>query len=120
MENIKFVTDILFHSRHRADMTQAGNFLLCPMCNGNVAKFCCEANGLRVEIINKKEGTVDRTLFPFANYFAKKKCSEGAPPWDQHIENGQWYFAQYPRCLPTASDFKKLSAAVDDYLDIME
>ncbi len=120
MENIKFVTDILLHSRRRASMTPAGNFLLCPMSNGNVAKICCETNGIRVEIINKKEGTVDRTLFPFTNYFSKKKTSDNAPLWDQHIENGKWYFAQYPRCLPTALDFKNLASAVDDYLTIME
>ena len=120
MEHITFVLEILRHSRRRNAMTQAGNFMLCPMSNGNVAKLCCESNGLRAEIVNKKEGCVDRTLFPFANYFEKKRCSPGAPLWDQHIENGKWYFSQYSHCLPTTSDFKKLTAAVDDYLSIME
>lgn len=120
MEHIKFVTDIMLHSRLRSAMTPAGNFLLYPMKNGNVAKLCCESNGLRAEIVNKNEGTVDRTLFPFANYFKQKQCSPGAPLWDQHIENGKWYFAQYPRCLPTNADYHKLAYAVDAYLEIME
>ena len=119
MENIKFVRDCMVFS-DRVKKLFAGNYIMFPMKNGNVAKACCEANGVRVEIINKNEGVVDRTLFPFANYFTKKKCSPGAPAWDQHIENGRWYFDNYPHCRPTNQDYMAISAAVDEYIAVME
>lgn len=120
MENIKFISWCMEKSVHSDDFTIAGNYLVAPMNNGNVAKLCCESNGVRAEILNKKEGTVDRTLFPFANYFSMKRCSPGAPLWHQHIENGKWYFSQYSHCLPTPDDYKRIADAVDAYLDIMD
>lgn len=118
MENIKFIRSVMEYSSLTG--TELGNFFIVPMQNGNVAKCCCEANGVRVEIVNKKEGVVDRTIFPFANYFTQKKCSPNAPMWDQHIENGKWYFQQYAHCLPTPQDFRQLACAVDTYIRMMD
>lgn len=119
MENIKFIRACTVYSNREHYMT-AGNFILFPMKNGNIAKTCCESNGVLVEIVNKKEGVVDRVLFPFANYFRKKQCSSNAPMWDQHIENGEWYFSQYKHCLPDANDYERIANAVDKYIAIME
>ncbi|MBR4855795.1 MAG: hypothetical protein IKU94_04125 [Bacteroidaceae bacterium] len=119
MENIKFIRECMLSS-DRGHYLTAGNFLLFPMKNGNVAKTCCESNGVRVEIVNKKDGIVDRVLFPFANYFKQKQCSPGAPLWDQHIENGEWYSSQYKHCLPTHEDYECVAKAVDKYIKIME
>ncbi len=120
MENIKFIREIMSTSSLRSRMKPVGIVLVYPMHNGNVAKLSCHSDGVSVRIVSKTLGLVDRTFFPFASYFAKKRCSPGAPPWDQHIENGEWYFSQYPHCLPTNSDFKKLSSAVEEYLSMMD
>ena len=120
MENIKFIDGIMQHSKRHTTGVIAGNAILYQMDNGNIAKCYCESNGVVVFIINKKEGEVDRSRFPFANYFKPKQCSPNAPKWNQTIENGKWYFSQYAHCLPTVEDFRSIASAVDRYIDLMD
>ena len=119
MERVEFIREITQRSK-RSEREEIGNCIFFRMKNGNVAKAYCVSNAATVEIISRTEGMIDCVELPFANYFAKKKCSPGAPEWDQHIENGRWYFDQYPHCCPTNQDYMAISAAVDKYIGMME
>ena len=117
MENIKFIKEIMAHSSNRKGKV-FGNYMYYKLNNETTAKVWCQSDGVVARIINDKVGEVDSCHFSFANYFAKKKCSPNAPEWNQHIENGKWYFSQYVHVLPTAQDYHKIAFAVTDYINM--
>lgn len=117
-ENIKFIREIMkcssFKNGHGKEF---GNFIYYDV-NEVIAKVWCQSDGVVARIINPKTGEVDTCIFPFANYFSKKKCSPSAPEWNQHIENGKWYFSQYPHVLPTTNDYCRIANAVTEYIKL--
>ena len=119
IQNIKFINRITDEiNREKVVM---GNFVYYVLNNGNRVKTYCEEEGVRMEIVNKKEGKVDGTWLPFRNYFQPTQCSLGAPTWYQHINHGKWYFSEmYTHVLPKASDYKNLAKAMETYIKMFE
>ena len=119
MENIKFIKQITdYIDRERII---AGNSIYYKLKNNNRAKTWCEEDGVRIKIINCKEGEVDHAFFPCQNYFEPTQCSPGAPKWYQHIEGNRWYFEKsYTHVLPKESDYMRLAAAMENYIEMFE
>ena len=121
MENIKFVKQIMGNKNEYYDL---GNCRYYPLKNGNTAKvFVAGGNiynktyGVTCEIVNEKNGIVDKCYFPFENYFKPTRCSANSPLWYQHIDMGVWYFSKtYTHVLPTQEDFNKISDAIFAYM----
>jgi hypothetical protein len=119
MENIKFIKTITNY----VDKTRViiGNCVYFNLANGNKVKLWCYEMGVGAEVINKLEGRVDRTEFPFANYFEPTQCSPGAPKWTQHIDRGTWYFEDsYKHVLPKVSDYMNIARAIEMYIEMYE
>lgn len=102
-----------------------GNCIYIPMQNGKRAKCYLDDcgvyrhyDGICCEIIDKESGKIDRCVFPFTNYFDKVKCSPGAPEWTPYIDGNKWYFEQYTHCLPSGFDFKRITDAICEYVDL--
>lgn len=117
MENIKFIkriTDEISRTR-----IIAGNCVYYELIH-NKAKTYCDEYGVWVEIINVIHGLVDKIHFPFSHYFEPVQCSKDAPKWTQSIErDGAWRFEKmYPHVLPKNSDYKRISNAMDDYMNL--
>ena len=121
MENIKFVKQIMGNDKEYYDL---GNCRYYPLKNGNTAKVFVaggniynETYGITCEIVNEKNGIVDKCYFPFENYFKPTRCSANSPWWYQHIDRGVWYFSKtYTHVLPTQEDFNKISDAIFAYM----
>ena len=119
MENIKFIRTIMEHS-FKEDGIEFGDCIYYAMSNGNKAKVYCCSDSAEVVIINNIHGIINSQSFPFKNYFTPKKCSSNAPVWYQHIENGKWYFPQYPHVQPTITDYSLLGNTIGYYIDFMD
>lgn len=117
--NVRFIKRITEDVRRERIII--GDFVYFVLRNGNRAKAYCDEFGVRIEVINKKEGKVDSTYLPFKNYFMPTQCSAGAPMWYQHIDKNRWYFEEmYSHVLPKASDYKNLASAIDSYIGMFE
>ena len=118
-ENIKFINCITGYV-HK-DKIVIGDCVYYVLGNGNRVKAYCDEFGVRMEVINRKEGKVDAAYLPFKNYFQPTQCSPGAPTWYQHIEYGKWYFSdQYTHVLPKASDYRNLASAMETYMQMFD
>lgn len=119
IQNIKFINRITDEiNREKVIM---GNSVYYVLKNGNRVKTYCEEEGVRMEVVNKKEGKVDNAWLPFRNYFQPTQCSPGAPTWYQHINHGKWYFSEmYTHVLPKVSDYKNLAKAMETYIKMFE
>ena len=119
MANIRFIKQITSYiDRERIIV---GNCIYYKLKNGNRARTWCETDGVRIKIINAKEGEVDGVFLPFMNYFQPTQCSPGAPQWYQHIENDRWYFEkEYSHVLPKESDYTRLANAMENYIQMFE
>lgn len=124
MENIKYIREIM-RNGSRKNGVELGNCLFFVLNKDCRAKLYVdgggiyhESHGIMVEIIDKNNGVVDKTYFPFQNYFASVQCSPNAPKWFPHIVRGEWYFNQYPHCLPKKKDFENIANAVCAYMDM--
>lgn len=119
IQNVKFINRITDEiSREKVVI---GNYIYYVLGNGNRVKAYCEEQGVRMEVINRKEGKVDSVWLPFSSYFKPTQCSVGAPMWYQHIDHGHWYFSQtYTHVLPKASDYKNLAAAMETYIRMFD
>ncbi|MDY3692557.1 MAG: hypothetical protein SO072_11410 [Dysosmobacter sp.] len=78
-------------------------------------------NALRLTILNRQEGEVDNLLLRFSDLLGKKMTSNPNFPGDitPHIwdDNGKpsWYVYH-----PSSQDYRTLSDAVSDYLQIFQ
>lgn len=115
MENIQFIRQC---TKHIEDVkrVEIGNVIYFPLEKGRRIKAWCNESAVCLEAIHNVSGKLDYVELPFANYFTKKRCSPGAPLWDQHIQGGKWWFAQYPHCLPTEIDLKMIASGVEQFI----
>ncbi len=98
---------------------EIGELAYFRLRDGVCAKVACVDNGLECRIINSRLGTVDTVKLLFASYFKKKQCSKNAPLWDQHIQNGKWYFSDtYAHVVPDVDDYKSICKALKLYLEL--
>lgn len=117
MKNIRFIRDItekIEKTRHIA-----GNCIYYELSE-NRAKIYCDEYGVWVEIINPKNGLIDKVHLPFSNYFAPVQFSQGAPKWTQTIGvDGCWCFEnRCPHVLPKDSDYKRIALAMKNYMEL--
>ena len=119
MANIRFIKQITSYiDRERIIV---GNCIYYKLKNGNRARMWCETDGVRIKIINAKEGEVDGVFLPFMNYFQPTRCSPNAPKWYQHIDGNYWYFEkEYSHVLPKESDYTRLANAMENYIQMFE
>lgn len=121
MENIKFILKIAMEIPNQRKHKVIGNSIYYILKNGNRVKAYCEKDGVKLEVINLKEGKVDSAQLPFRNYFQPVQCSQGAPLWYQHIDNDKWYFEEtYEHVLPKLRDYQNLAEAMEDYMCMFE
>ena len=119
MENIKFISRIAEEVPREHKVI--GDCIYYVLKNGNKVKAYCEKDGVRLEVVNSKEGKVDGAKLPFSNYFQPVQCSKGAPSWYQHIKNGKWYFEEsYKHVLPKSKDYQNLAEAIEIYICMFE
>lgn len=120
MASIKFIKQITDYINKERIIV--GNCIYYKLKNNNRVKTWCDNDGVRIKIINCKEGEVDYTFLPFKNYFEPTQCSPGAPMWYQHIEDGnRWYFEEtYSHVLPKERDYKRLANAMENYIQMFE
>jgi hypothetical protein len=98
-----------------------GDYVYYVLGNGNRVKAYCDDTGVEMEVVNRKDGRVDRVYLPFRNYFQPTQCSPGAPTWYQHIDHGRWYFSQtYSHVLPKVSDYRNLANAMENYIKMFD
>ena len=119
IQNVKFINKMTdYVDREKVVL---GDMVYYVLGNGNRVKAYCEEQGVRMEVINRKEGKVDSIYLPFRSYFQPTQCSPGAPTWYQHIDNGRWYFSQsYTHVLPKVSDYKNLAKAMETYIKMFD
>ena len=110
--------DIIEWSMHSNCFERIGNCAFLKLNNGNNIKVMCGKDRFYCYTINRTMGEVDRTELPFDQYFAPVRCSENSPWWFPHLDGCDWYFHQYPHCLPKDADFEALAEAVDDYISL--
>lgn len=119
IQNVKFIKRIT--DEINREKFVLGEMVYYVLGNGNRIKAYCEEQGVRMEVINRKEGKVDSLWLPFRNYFQPTQCSHGAPTWYQHIDHGKWYFSDtYVHVLPKASDYKNLANAMEAYIRMFD
>ena len=120
MENIKYINKITEYIAKPVTLKPIGNCIYIVLANGNRIKSYCESDGVRLEVINSKEGKVDSVFLPFCNYFQAVRCSANAPMWYQSIDrDGLWRFEKtYAHVLPKDSDYESLADAIIDYIEI--
>lgn len=119
MENIKFIKKITDYIEK--DRTIIGDCIYYNLKNGNKIKLWCYSQGVEASAINKIDGEIDRVRFPFANYFEPTQCSNNAPKWTQHIDNGKWHFENmYTHVIPKDSDYINISKALSTYIEMYE
>lgn len=116
MASIKFLRQ--FHAYVKTEGTEVGDCIYYQLTDKLMAKAYCADTSISVTIINRLDGEIDQVQFPFENYFTPKQCSPSSPKWHQHIDNGKWYFANYPHCLPTPDDYKAIATAMEKYFDL--
>ena len=115
MENIKFIRSIARYCDNPG--TEIGNCIYFRLDNGNRAKAFCTQYDVQMEIISPSTGKLDMVEIPFANYTDKRRVCPGAPEWYTCIERGHWYWTQqYPNLAPTATEFKRIAAAMNEYM----
>ena len=120
MENIKYINKITEYIAKPVTLKPIGNCIYIVLANGNRIKSYCESDGVRLEVINSKEGKVDSAFLPFCNYFQAVRCSANAPLWYQSIDrDGLWRFEKtYQHVLPKDSDYESLADAITDYIEL--
>lgn len=76
---------------------------------------------LRMTILNRRDGPVDRSVIRFSDLFGKKQVSnpnfrEGVVPyiWGDRGKH-DWYVYR-----PTLNDYRQLAEAVDEYLQVFQ
>lgn len=108
------------------DATYAGRACYVRLGEDNRAKIhfasmhiSSQYNALKLSVLNRREGVVDTLILRFADIWGKKHTSnpnfkDGVHPhlWD---DGGKvsWYVWK-----PSAEDYEKLAAAVNDYLEV--
>ena len=119
MEDIRFIFTITeYIDRPRTVM---GNCIYYNLANGNKVKAWCYSTGIRAEVISKTQGHIDGVDLPFYRYLSPVRCSRNAPDWTQFIDKGKWNFEdQFPHTLPSEADYRKLSAALNQYIEMFE
>lgn len=78
-------------------------------------------DALRMTILNRNEGTVDKLTLRFADLLGKKQVSN--PNFKSGINPHVWN--DYGKCdwyvyHPNDSDYQRLTSAVTDYLDVFQ
>lgn len=115
----KFIKKIASYLNRTGILT--GKTIYYKLQNGNRAKAWCEEYGVKMEIINQKEGKVDGTYFPFSEYFEPTQCGPRDIKWTQHIDGNHWYFENvYKHVLPKDSDYQRLADAIETYIQLFE
>lgn len=80
--------------------------------------IACEYRALKVTVLKRTDGEVDKLLLDLADVMGKKTVPDsnfpgGIAPHFCTYGDGEWYVYQ-----PTAADYQALRRAVDDYLDV--
>lgn len=98
-----------------------GRCAYIPLQNGIRIKLYCSSTYVAAEAISRSCGRVDYVELPFSEYFEPKQCSQGAPKWSQHIENGKWYFSDtYPHVVPSQEDYKRLAHGMTEFIELYD
>lgn len=118
MENIKFI--LKFAVEVPISFKVIGDCVYFVLESGNRVKAYCDEHNVIMEVINKSEGKVDSVKLPFRNYFQPVQCSEGAPTWYQHIDNGKWNIEHYKHVLPKLRDYQNVAEAMENYIAMFE
>ena len=108
--------NIVGESEHDNEFVIVGQYAFLPRKNGNNIKIGVNDNSVVCRAVSRTGGEIDMTQLYFSQYFTPKRVSPGSPWWNQHIDNGKWYFSNYEHCLPTDDDYKAIADALDDYI----
>lgn len=120
VNNIQFIRAICAHLPRLGNIV--GDYIYFPLDNGNRVKAFCENDvGVKLEVINIRNGMNDSVYLPFSNYFQPVCCCPGADSWYQRIDRDKWYFeTTYPHLVPKESDYVRLACAIELFISMWE